>query len=285
MILGAHVSIAGGVANAPTRAKSIGAESMQIFTKNQNRWQGKALETDDVDEYLRLIEELNIKWVLSHDSYLINLCSPDPAKLKASRDAFEDELDRADRLDIPYLVAHPGSHLGKGERYGIDLIAESINFVLDKNSSGSTMVLLETTAGQGTNIGYKFEHLAEIRKMVENKNRIGVCLDTCHIFAAGYDFRTESGYDSVMREFQDVIGIEHLKAIHLNDSKRDLGTRVDRHDSIGKGIIGEKAFEYFVRDQRLARIPGVLETPGGMDEYELELKLLGAMEIGSAAVK
>jgi len=279
MILGAHVSIAGGVSNAPLSAQNLGIFTFQIFTKNQTQWRAKPLDPKEIDSYLQRCEEANICCVVAHDSYLINLCAVDETKLAKSRQALQIEMMRADQLQIPYLVMHPGSHLGAGEDAGIRLLAESYRMYFDKYPDGKARILLETTAGQGTNLGYKFEQIAEMLRLIENDDRMGVCLDTCHIFAAGYDFRTSDGYHCVMDDFSDKIGLDRLYAIHLNDSKRDIGSRVDRHEHIGDGKIGLEPFSYFINDPRFRNIPALLETPGGMEGYERNLKILDKLGV------
>ena len=274
MILGAHVSTSGGVFNAPFNARELGVTAIQIFTKNQNRWQEKPLDPKVVEKYRTTLEECGIVSVVAHDAYLINLCATNPTNLEKSRAAFLDEMERADQLGIPYLVTHPGSHLKAGEEAGLRLIADSLNRLFDKQKSGKVRVLLETTAGQGTNLGYRFEQIAQLMDWLENKARIGVCLDTCHIFAAGYDFRTAETYRTTIAEFDRVIGLKNLHACHLNDSKRELGSRIDRHEHIGQGQIGAEPFRFFLEDPRLAHLPALLETPGEQKDYARDLAVL-----------
>ena len=268
-LLGAHMSIAGGVDQAILRGHSIGCQTIQIFTKNNNQWDGKALSADGTEQFKRLRQEKGIHPVLAHDAYLINLASPNPIVYKKSLKAFGDELIRAEQLGIEFLVMHPGAHLGKGEEWGLRRIAESIGMALEQYSpSFKVRVLLEITAGQGSNVGYRFEHLAQILKLVSRPDRMGICLDTCHLFAAGYDIRTEKGYQKVMKQFDDMIGIDQIKAFHLNDSKKGLACRVDRHEHIGKGAIGLEGFRALLNDPRFEKIPMVLETPKGADMKE-----------------
>ena len=274
MILGAHVSTAGGVSNAPLNAKKLGVTAFQIFTKNQTRWRAKPLDPAEIDKYLVNCKENNIQVTVSHDAYLINLCAVDKVKLEMSRKAFLDEMQRADQLHIPFLVMHPGSHLKAGEKEGIRKVAESFRMLFDVNPDGKVMVLLETTAGQGTNLGYTFEQIAEMLELVDNEDRMGVCLDTCHIYAAGYDFTSQDKYRSVMDEFDKIIGLNRLHCVHFNDSKRELGSRVDRHDHIGTGQIGVESFGYFLNDQRLKDMPAILETPGDIEDYAKNLTIL-----------
>jgi len=274
-LLGAHVSISGGVYKAPERGKKLGCESIQIFSKNQMQWKAKPLTPEDSQKFKEELRKARIKEVVIHDSYLINLGSPDGEKLQMSRDAFLDEMIRTEILGVKYLVFHPGSHMGKGEEIGLKLIAESLNILIDKAKEASNvMLLLETTAGQGSNLGYKFEHLKFIMDQVEKKERLGVCFDTAHAFEAGYDISTEEGYERTFKEFDNIIGLEKLKVFHLNDSKTPLGSHIDRHEHIGEGMIGLKAFELLVNDERFKNHPMILETPGGEKYYEYNLKVL-----------
>jgi len=274
-LLGAHVSISGGVYKAPERGEKLGCESIQIFSKNQMQWKAKPLTPGDSQKFKEELRKTHIKEVVIHDSYLINLGSPDEEKLKKSRDAFLDEMVRAEILGVKYLVFHPGSHMGKGEEIGLKLIAESLNILIDKAKEASNvLLLLETTAGQGSNLGYKFEHLKFIMDQVEKKERLGVCFDTAHAFEAGYDISTEEGYERTFKEFDNIIGLEKLKVFHLNDSKTPLGSHIDRHENIGEGMVGLKAFELLVNDERFKNHPMILETPGGEKYYEYNLKVL-----------
>ncbi|MBN2092002.1 deoxyribonuclease IV [candidate division KSB1 bacterium] len=277
MLLGAHVSIAGGLYNAPARGVELGCTAIQIFTKNQVQWQAPPLAEDDIQKYKTAYQASGIKAVCAHDSYLINIGSSEPALLHRSRKAFIDEIQRAHRLEIPYLVFHPGAYKGGDEKDCLQIIAESINFCFDQIGKTSVQVLLETTAGQGTSVGYRFEQLREIIDRVQCPENIGVCLDTCHIFAAGYDLRDESAYQKTMLEFDEIIGLDHLKVIHLNDAKKKPGSRVDRHENIGLGTIGEVAFQLIMNDDRLANIPKILETPGGDEWFMKNLALLRSM--------
>ncbi len=229
------MSIEGGIFNAPLRGKKIGCDVIQIFTKNNNQWKSKSLTDKEIIASRENLNKTGIKAVASHDAYLINLASPNKDVYKKSLIAFYDEMERAEKLGLPYLVFHPGAHLGEGEDIGIKRIAESINLHLSKKSGTNVMLLLETTAGQGTNIGWRFEQLSEIINLVEQKEKMGVCVDTCHIFAAGYDITTEEGYTKTFDEFDRIIGLKRLKLFHLNDSKKGYGSRVDRHEHIGKG--------------------------------------------------
>ncbi len=268
ILLGAHMSISGGVHTAVDRATSIGCTALQVFTKNNNQWNGKPFSENDIAFYKTKIEAAGIAPVVSHDSYLINLCATNSEILKKSRAAFIDEVERCEALGIPLLNFHPGSHLGAGDGEGIKRICESLNIAHDTTKDFKTKSVLEATAGQGTNIGYKFEHLRAIIDGVENPERMAVCIDTCHIFAAGYDIGTEEGYEKTFQEFDSIVGLERLAAFHINDSKKGLGSRIDRHEHIGKGAIGLNGFRLLMNDTRFAHIPKILETPKSDDLHE-----------------
>ncbi len=272
--VGAHTSASGGVFNAVKNAEAIGAKAFALFTKNQKRWDAKPLDTKTIDLFKEALAKSGIlpKHVLPHDSYLINLGHPDEQKLIKSRMAFIDELERCEILGLDRLNFHPGSHLvklgvkdkknpelvDKVEKECLDVIAESINIALDKTRG--VKAVMENTAGQGTNLGYKFEHLAYIIDKIEDKSRIGVCIDTCHMFTAGYDIRTREVYDKTWGDFDELIGSKYLMGMHINDSKPPLGSRVDRHHSLGEGEIGLDAFRFIMNDERMDDIPLVLET-------------------------
>lgn len=269
MAFGSHVSASGGVDLAIGRGEDLALESLQLFAKNERQWQAKPLDPAVVERFREEVERTGITKLVVHDSYLINLASPKEDILAKSMAAFADEIHRCDMLGIPYLVTHPGAHTGSGVEAGIARFSQSLNEVFALMPDSSTMVLLETTAGQGTALGRSFEEIAAIIDGVEEKDRVGVCLDTCHIFAAGYDFRTPELYAETMNQFDRTIGLDKLKVIHLNDSKNPLGSNKDRHDHIGDGEIGLEGFRQFVNDQRLAGLPGILETekdPAG--EYD-----------------
>lgn len=260
--VGAHVSASGGVENAPVNAHNIGAKAFALFTKNQRQWIAKPLTEKSINLFKENCEKYGYKpqHILPHDSYLINLGHPDAVALEKSRAAFLDELQRCEQLGLDRLNFHPGSHLKKiSEEQCLQTIAESINIALDKTKG--VIAVIENTAGQGTNLGYKFDHLAYIIDKVEDKSRVGVCIDTCHTYTAGYDFRTETDFKQTFDEFESVVGFQYLKGMHLNDSKKELGTRVDRHDSIGKGFVGEGLFSRIMNDPRFDNIPMILETP------------------------
>ncbi|MCW8919612.1 MAG: deoxyribonuclease IV [Gammaproteobacteria bacterium] len=276
--VGAHVSAAGGVENAPLNAARIGARAFALFTKNQRQWVAKPLTEQSIDAFKANLKEVGIapEHVLPHDSYLINLGHPESEPLQKSRDAFLDELQRCAQLGLPLLNFHPGAHLNKcSEEQSLAIVADSINWALEK-SEGVTAVI-ENTAGQGTNLGYRFEHLARIIEGVEDKSRVGVCLDTCHTFTAGYDLRTAEACDATFAEFEHIVGFRYLRGMHLNDSKPDLGSRVDRHESLGKGKLGLDCFRYIMNDARFDDIPLVLET---IDEglWAEEIALLYSMQ-------
>lgn len=276
--VGAHTSAAGGVFNAPLNAMKIGAKAFALFTKNQRQWKAKPLDTETIDLFKKNLELSGIlpKHVLPHDSYLINLGHPELDKRAKSFDAFVDEVERCMLLGLDRLNFHPGSHLKKySEEECLDAIAENMNRTLERTSGVS--LVLENTAGQGSNLGWKFEHLAHIIDKIEDKSRVGVCIDTCHMFTAGYDIRTKEAYDATWAEFEKVIGFNYLMGMHINDSKPDLGSHVDRHDSIGKGKIGLDAFSFIMNDERMDDIPLILET---IDEsiWAEEIKLLYSLE-------
>ncbi len=260
--VGAHISASGGVENAPLNAHQIGARAFAFFTKNQRQWVAPPLTKKSIDEFRRRCEEYDFKphQILPHDSYLINLGNPDPEALGRSRLAFNDEMKRCEQLGLDRLNFHPGSHLNKiSEEECLDLIAESVNIALEK--SAGVIAVIENTAGQGTNLGYRFEHLSYIIDKVDDKSRVGVCIDTCHAFTSGYDLSTEEGFKMVFDEFERVVGFKFLKGMHLNESKKPLGSRVDRHDSLQKGFLGDEVFRLIMNDSRFDHMPLVLETP------------------------
>ena len=263
--VGAHMSISGGLHLAVQRALQVDCRALQIFTKNASQWKAKPLSGEAVELFRTAREESGLGVVFAHDSYLINLASPDPHLLEKSIAAMGDELERAERLGLPFVVSHPGAHKGDGEAAGLARVASSLDEVHRQHPDLEAKILIETTAGQGTSLGFRFEHLASIIEQVEQPERLGVCLDTCHIFAAGYDLRTPESWNRTMDEFQRLVGFEWLQAIHVNDSKKDLGSRLDRHDHIGEGALGLEAFRCLMQDQRLEGIPKVLETHKGPD--------------------
>jgi len=280
LLIGAHFSISGGLHKALYEADSLDCNALQIFTKNAAIWKERILTQKDIHQFLKAKKETGISEIISHASYLINIAGPDPDKAAMSCNALKQEFHRCHQLEIPYIVLHPGSHMGKGESEGIQKIASNINLIFKLTKNNTVRLLLETTAGQGSSIGHKFEQLADIVELVHDKNRIGVCLDTCHIFAAGYDISTGKGYQDVMNKLDAIIGLDNLFAIHLNDSKKESSSRVDRHENIGKGFIGNDGFKYIINDHRLKHIPKIIETPKtgplannkkGGDEFNLNL--------------
>lgn len=260
-LLGAHMSIAGGHALAIDRAMAFGMTACQIFTKNANQWAAKPIDPVAAEGFRARVADSDVAFVVAHDSYLINLASPDDALRERSTAAFGDELQRCGLLGVPWLVTHPGAHMGTGIDEGARRVAAALNRLLDELPDLDVTVLLETTAGQGTTLGRSFEELAAILDLVEDQTRVGVCVDTCHVFAAGYDIRDADGYAATMQAFDDAIGFERLRVFHLNDSKKGLGSHVDRHTHIGEGELGAEAFRLLLNDERFANHPGILETP------------------------
>ena len=265
MLLGAHMSIAGGVDKAIERGAALYCTAIQLFTKNANQWKGKPFEKEEIERFAALRKESNIFRILAHNAYLINLASANNSLRVKSINALIDEMGRCMALSIPCIIIHPGAHLGAGEDEGIKNIINSLNIIMDKTGGWQLDIALETTAGQGTNIGYRFEHLARIIDGIKDKERIKVCLDTCHIFAAGYDISTTEGYYIVMKEFDRIVGIDRLICLHLNDCKREFGSRIDRHEHIGKGTLGALPFRLIMNDRRLGNIPKIIETPKDKD--------------------
>ncbi|MFO7917828.1 MAG: deoxyribonuclease IV [Anaerolineae bacterium] len=261
--LGAHMSIAGGPANALLRGDSIACDTIQMFTRSSSRWRSKALSPEQMRAFEAARQETGIHPIIAHSSYLINLASPKESLWQRSVEALITELIRCQQLDIPAYVLHPGHHTGSGEAEGLARVAEGLRTALQATAEDQVTILLENTAGQGTGLGYTFEHLSWLIKHAEPQERLGVCFDTAHAFAAGYEFRRPAAYGEMLGTFDDVIGLERLGVIHLNDSKRDLGSRVDRHEHIGEGYIGRKAFRLLVNDERLRDVPMILETPKG----------------------
>ncbi len=277
--IGSHVSAAGGVENAPLNAKKIGATAFAMFTRNQKRWVSKDLSNDNIRKFKENMDSCGYTadQVLPHDGYLINLGHPEDEKREKSLTAFLDEIKRVELLGLKYLNFHPGSHLKQiSEEQCIINIGDSLNKAI--KVSESAILVIETTAGQGSNIGWQFDEIASIIDKVENKQRIAVCIDTCHIFAAGYDIRTEEGFKRVISEFDRIIGLKYLKAFHLNDAKSDFCSRVDRHNSLGEGNIGIDAFKYIMKDPRFNNIPLILETPNP-EIWEQEIEKLMSFQL------
>ncbi len=275
--IGAHVSAAGGVENAPLNALEIGADAFALFVKNQRQWSAKALEVESINKFNENLKLANIKkeHILPHNSYLINLGHPDDEKRKKSINAFIDEIQRANLLGLKMINFHPGSHLREiSENECLENISNSINFIIANTSD--VKLVIENTAGQGSNLGYKLEHLAYLIDKTQNKQRVGVCIDTCHFFAGGYDIRSKESYKKTMGEFDKLVGYKYLSGMHLNDSKNSLGVKKDRHESIGKGTLGLEAFENIMRDENIDEIPLILETINP-EIWADEIKLLRQM--------
>ncbi len=267
-LFGAHTSISGGLHNAISAATALNCDTVQLFTKNANQWNAKPLTDDDVRTFRRALADSKLKFPTAHDSYLINIASPDDVAYKRSIAAFIHELERAEALGLSYLVMHPGAHTGSGEEAGLKRAIAAFDAIHKSCAGFKTMVLLETTAGQGTTLGYRFEHLAAIRTGVKQPERLGVCLDTCHIFAAGYAIGTEEEFEETFGRFKKTIGLANLKLFHMNDSVKPFDSRVDRHAAIGQGAIGLEPFRRLVNDSRFKNLPMILETPKENDEGE-----------------
>ena len=276
--VGAHVSASGGVENAPTNADAIGAKAFALFTRNQRQWVSAPYKEKNIELFKSRCEELGYSpnHILPHASYLINLGHPEQEALDKSRNAFLDEMSRCEQLGLNRFNFHPGSHLNKIDvDKCLDRIAESINITLEKTNG--VAAVLENTAGQGTNLGYTFEQLAHIIDKVEDKSRVGVCIDTAHALAAGFEIRTREGFDETFSKFDDIVGFKYLKGMHINDSKKEVGTRVDRHDSLGKGVMNMELFGLIMNDSRFDDMPLILETPD-TDIWAEEIKLLYALQ-------
>ncbi len=267
-LLGAHMSIAGGVGNAFLEGKKVDCDAIQIFTKSSRQWASKPYTKGEIEQFHRNRKETGIGAVVAHDSYLLNMGSPDAALRKRSVAAFIDELERCEVLAVTNLIAHPGAHVGAGELDGIKTIAKSLDEVHKACPGYGAKVTLEITAGQGSNLGYRFEQIGNMIDATKESERLRVCFDTEHAFAAGYDLRTKEGYERTFSEFDEIIGIERLAAFHLNDSKKEFHSRVDRHEHIGKGFIGIEAFRLLINDKRFWGLPMCLETPKGPDLKE-----------------
>src|SRR5687768_469856 len=259
--LGAHMSIAGGLPRAVDRAAAARCEALQIFTKSAGQWRARPLPAEEIALFRRRVQETGIHPVVAHNSYLINIAAASPVLRAQSMASLGEELDRAQSLGLDGLVMHPGSYTSSTPEIGLRLIAEGLRELLEARPHGRTMILLEHTAGQGTNLGHRFEHLAEIIDRLDGSPRVGVCLDTCHLLTAGYDLCTPRGYRATFREFDRVVGLERIKVFHLNDSKKPCGSRVDRHEHIGKGCLGLEPFRMLLNDRRFAKLPMLLETP------------------------
>ncbi|NOZ39419.1 MAG: deoxyribonuclease IV [Planctomycetes bacterium] len=280
-ILGAHMSMAGGYFKAVNAAHKAGCDCVQLFTKNNNQWRAKPITDDDVEKFRSALDQYGIQHTISHDSYLINLASPNDELWKKSIDAFVIELQRAEKLGIPYVVAHPGAFTSSSEEAGLKRIALGLDEAHRQTKGCAARCLLETTAGQGSNLGWKFEHLAEIIELARDPERLGVCFDTCHVFAAGYAMDTEKNYKATMRSLNKTVGVKQVKAFHLNDSLRPFGSRKDRHAAIGAGEMGLEPFRFLLNDRRFRKVPMYLETPKedeqGRDMDVVNLKTLRAL--------
>ena len=277
-LLGAHTSIAGGLDKLVIRGRKLGCRTIQIFTKNSNQWKERYLDKEEIDLFKEARERSDVEPVIAHGSYLINLASPDDEIYDKSINAVLNEMERCEKLGIECLVLHPGSHRGSGEEEGIDRVVQAIDRIHRERSRYRVRITLETTAGQGATLGYKLEQIAQMMEGVRDNSRLALCLDTCHVFTAGYEMRDEKSYERLFNDVETLIGMEHLKVLHLNDSKRDCGSRIDRHEDVGKGLIGLEPFRWIMQDERLRDIPKILETPGiGTDKnrekgrYNLQL--------------
>lgn len=274
IFIGAHTSAAGGVHRALLEGKQIGASTIQFFTSNQKQWKGRQFTPEDLAIWQSTLQETGLKHLMSHDSYLINLGCPNAENLEKSRKAFQEEVIRCIQLGVNYLNFHPGASLGEDVQKCLDCIIQSLLLIKPFVEQGKTRLLLEATAGQGSSVGHRFEHLAYIIQGVQEHIPIGVCIDTCHIFVAGYDIRTAEAWNQTLKEFDKIIGLSHLYAFHINDSVKDLGSRVDRHAEIGEGKIGWDSFKFLMTDPRTRHLPKYLETPGGPALWEKEIQKL-----------
>jgi deoxyribonuclease IV len=268
MVLGAHISVAGGLYKAFERAQAVGCETMQIFTKSERQWNAKPITEEDLELWHSTKATAGLAPLITHDSYLINLASPTEELWEKSISAFEHEIERNEMLAIPYLVTHVGAHMGSGEETACDKVATAINRIHKNWDKPKAMILFETTAGQGTAIGYKFEHWGRIFEQLEHPDWVGICFDTCHVFASGYDLTTPEAYQETMQTFDRSIGITKIKAFHMNDSKKGLFSRVDRHEAIGQGALGLEPFRLIMNDPRFKDTPKILETPKSPDSHE-----------------
>ena len=280
MILGAHVSTAGGLPNAISNGDDLGCDAIQIFLKNPNQWAGKRPSDSDISQFIERRRESAIQEVLIHDIHLTNLASPKKDVLENSREQFILQMELAARLEIRYFVTHLGAHLESGEAEGLQVLSDSLNFALGEADGEDVVILLETTAGQGTNLGYCFEHLRQIIDMSDNPERMGVCFDTCHVFAAGYNLCTEADYDQTFERFDQIIGLDRLVAFHLNDAKSAYNSRVDRHDHIGEGNLGISPFQRLVNDSRFKDVPAIIETPKMKVMHATNLAVLRELQAG-----
>lgn len=280
-LLGAHMPTTGGLHKAITAGHEIGCTAVQLFTASPRQWRTRPLTDEEVQAFAKAREETGIDAVISHDSYLINLAAPSPDILQRSREAFLEELQRAEALSIPWVVTHMGAYLDSSEEEGLAVLGESVRLLLQQTDGMRVGIALETTAGQGTNLGYRFEHLARIIESARSAERLGVCFDTCHVFVAGYDIRTAESLSNTLDEFDRVIGLDRLKVIHVNDAKKPLGSRVDRHEHIGDGELGNEAFRVLLHEPRLMHVPIILETPEAEKMHVVNLQRLKTLMNGS----
>lgn len=280
--LGAHMSVSGGVDKAIDRARSAGCTALQIFLKNNNQWRGKPIDDATAERFRTEVAKGDLGRPVAHGSYLVNLASANPDLVAKSMENIADDILRADLIGVPGIVMHPGAHMGAGEDVGIRQIARQMNLLFEATRDNTAAIYLEATAGQGSAIGHKFEHLRDIIGLIDNTSRVGVCLDTCHVFAAGYDLRTRETATAMLDEFDRVVGLAWLRCFHFNDSKKGLGSRVDRHEHIGKGCIGEEGFTALMQDPRILSIPRILETPKGEDLEEDRVNLATLRRLATA---
>jgi deoxyribonuclease-4 len=282
VLLGAHVSISGGFAEAARRGLRLQCEAIQIFSRSPRALRHtKPISSDEAEAFGEALQAAGIRKCVIHANYLINLSSPKAAQIRVSRAAFTEELERAQILEVPQVIFHPGSHMGRGAAYGVRRVAESLNVCLERADAPDVLAVLENTAGQGSSVGHRLERIADIVSRVKEEDRVAVCLDTCHLFAAGYDIRTRNGCEAVMERVDEVLGLERVLSFHLNDSKGGVRSRLDRHEHIGRGRLGLTPFRLLVNDPRFSDLPGLLETPGGeLEDFEINLKTLWRLRKG-----
>jgi len=272
--IGAHVPVTGGLHNAPANGRAIGAEAIQIFTRSQLQWKARPVDDEEARAFRAAFAQSGVRQVMTHGSYLVNLAALDGEILGKSRAAFLADMERCHALDVPYLVFHPGAHMGAGVEAGLAAVAKSLDEILDRAQGLRVQPLIEVTAGQGTCLGHRFEEVAGILDRVRAPERLGVCLDTCHLYAAGHDIATADGYEETLAALERHVGVDRVKAVHLNDAKKGLGSRLDRHAHIGEGTLGLETFRRFVNDPRFAGVPMVVETPGPLAVWKKEIALL-----------
>jgi deoxyribonuclease-4 len=284
-LLGAHVPTAGGLDRAPANGRAIEAEAIQIFTRNKMQWKALPVSEAEARAFRQGMAESGVRHVLTHGSYLVNLAATDAAMLVKARSAFVADMERCHALGIPHLVFHPGAHMGAGHDEGLSAVARSLDDILERAQGLAVTPLIEVTAGQGTSLGHRFEDLAQMLDRVRAPERLGVCLDTCHLYAAGYDIATARGYDETMQTLDRLVGLARVKAFHLNDAKKGLGSRLDRHARIGEGTLGVETFRRIVNDPRFDGVPMVLETPGPLEEWKKEVALLKSLRAARPSEK